>query len=662
MEKARAKLNNLKQKLLDANYKYYILQEPEISDQEYDALLAQLKTIENKHPELLSPDSPSQIVGIAPQASFKSIKHLNPMMSLDNAFNYDDLVKFEKSIRRNLAYEAGLEYIAELKIDGLSVNLYYENGVLIWAATRGNGIEGEDITFNILNIKGIPQKIENAPEQLEVRGEIYLSKTEFERINQEREEAGESLFKNPRNAAAGTLRQQDAKIAASRNLEVFLYALGSHHGLGLKTQASILDWLEQKGFRVNPMREIVKSESQIKTLIESWINQRPSLDYDADGIVLKLNDLQLHDELGATSRAPRWAIAYKFPAEEVATKLLSISLQVGRTGKITPVAELEPRLLEGTEVSRASLHNPNYIKELDIRINDRVLIHKSGGIIPEIIKVLKDERQADSEEYIFPMTCPSCEQASGFDGANVFCKNPLCPAKQLQRIRYFASKTAMDIDGLAIRTIEQLLNAKLISTIPDLYKLTKEDLLGLDGFKEKSVDNLLKSLENSKQQPLARLIVALGLPSVGSRTALILSRNFPSLELLQNASQEDLISLNDIGEITAKAIYETLRTEEMQELINTLIDLGINPKQELTESANELKGLSFVLTGSLSKPRSEYKNRLESMGARVASAVSKKTDYLVAGENAGSKLKKAQDLGLKILDETGLELLLKAFR
>ncbi len=662
MEKARAKLNNLKQKLLDANYKYYILQEPEISDQEYDALLAQLKTIENKYPELLSPDSPSQIVGVAPQASFKSIKHLNPMMSLDNAFNYDDLVKFEKSIRRNLAYEGELEYIAELKIDGLSVNLCYENGVLIWAATRGNGIEGEDITFNILNIKGIPQKIKNAPEHLEVRGEIYLSKTEFERINQEREEAGESLFKNPRNAAAGTLRQQDAKIAASRNLEVFLYALGSHHGLGLKTQASILDWLEQKGFRVNPMREIVKSESQIKTLIESWINQRPSLDYDADGIVLKLNDLQLHDELGATSRAPRWAIAYKFPAEEVATKLLSISLQVGRTGKITPVAELEPRLLEGTEVSRASLHNPNYIKELDIRINDRVLIHKSGGIIPEIIKVLKDERQADSKEYIFPMTCPSCKQETSFDGANVFCQNPLCPAQQLQRIRYFASKTAMDIDGLAIRTIEQLLNAKLINTIPDLYKLTKEDLLTLDGFKEKSADNLLESLVNSKQQPLARLIVALGLPSVGSRTALILSRNFPSLELLQNAKQEDFISLNDIGEITAKAIYETLRSKEMHELINALIDLGINPKQELTESANELKGLSFVLTGSLSKPRSEYKNRLESMGARVASSVSKKTDYLIAGENAGSKLKKAQDLGLKILDEAGLELLLKAFR
>ncbi len=659
MEKARAKVNKLKQELLDANYKYYILQDPKISDQEYDALLSQLKKLEQKHPELLTKDSPSQIVGIAPQASFKTIKHLNPMMSLDNAFNYEDLEKFEKSIRRNLAYEGELEYIAELKIDGLSVNLYYENGILIWAATRGNGVEGEDISFNILGIKGIPQKLENVPESLEVRGEVYLSKKEFERINNEREQAGESLFKNPRNAAAGTLRQQDAKVVASRKLEVYLYALGSHHGLGLKTQAEILDWLEQKGFRVNPMRALVKSETEFKELINSWIEKRPSLDYDADGIVFKLNDLSLHDELGSTSRAPRWAIAYKFPAEEVATKLLDISLQVGRTGKITPVAELEPRLLEGTEVSRASLHNPNYIKELDIRINDRVLIHKSGGIIPEIIKVLKDERPKDSQAYEFPMTCPSCHEATEFDGANVFCKNPVCPAQQLQKISYFASKTAMDIDGLAIKTIEQLLNSDLIKTIPDLYKLKKEDLLELEGFKEKSAEKLLKSLEDSKQQSLARLIVALGLPSVGSRTALILARNFPSLEKLQAASQEELIALNDIGEITAKAIYETLRTNQMQTLIEDFINLGINPSEELSESAHELKGLSFVLTGSLSKPRSEFKSRLEAMGARVSSSVSKKTDYLVAGENAGSKLKKAEDLGLKILDEDGLKLLLQ---
>lgn len=654
MDDAKHRVNYLKRRIIDANYKYHVLMNPEISDAEYDAMMAELIGLEQKHPSLLTQDSPTQSVGANPQKQFRTIKHKTPMMSLDNAFNFNDIENFEKSIRRNLAYEGGLEYIAELKIDGLSVNLLYENGVLVWAATRGNGVEGEEISFNVLGIEGLPQFISDAPETLEVRGEIYLSKQEFARINAEREERGETVFKNPRNAAAGTLRQLDAKIAASRNLEAYFYALGSHHGMSIKTQAELLEWLAEKGFRINKQYAVVNKIQNLKAIIEKWQSQRADLDYDADGIVLKLNDLSLQDELGSTSRAPRWAIAYKFPAEEVETGLLDISLQVGRTGKITPVAVLEPRLLEGTEVARASLHNPNYIKELDIRINDRVLIHKSGGIIPEIVKVLKKERASDSKVYEFPTTCPSCGAKTIEDGANLFCRNPLCPAQQLQRISYFASKTAMDIDGLAIKTVEQLIKTGLVKTIPDLYKLKREDLLELDGFKEKSVNNLLQSIENSKQQPLSRLIVALGLPSVGSRTALVLARNFPSLEKLQNASEEELIALNDIGEITARGIHETLKESSMKELLKELIDVGLDPKEQQTESSTKLKGLTFVLTGSLSKPRSEYKNRLEMLGARVASSVSKKTDYLVAGQNAGSKLKKAEDLGLKIIGENEL--------
>ncbi len=658
MDEAKDRINYLKRRIIDANYKYHVLQSPTIRDAEYDALMAELIRLEQKHPSLLSKDSPTQSIGANPQKQFKSIKHKTPMMSLDNAFNFNDIEKFEKSIRRNLAYEGELEYIAELKIDGLSVNLLYENGVLLWAATRGNGVEGEEISFNVLGIEGLPQFIKDAPKTLEVRGEIYLSKKEFARINSEREENGEALFKNPRNAAAGSLRQLDPKIAASRNLQAYFYALGSHYGMKIKTQAQLLEWLAGHGFRINKQYAVVKSIDDLKPIFEKWQAERSSLDYDADGIVLKLNDLSLQDELGATSRAPRWAIAYKFPAEEVETKLLDINLQVGRTGKITPVAVLEPRLLEGTQVSRASLHNPNYIKDLDIRINDRLLIHKSGGIIPEIIKVLKNERAKDSKVFDFPSTCPSCGEKTVEDGANLFCRNPYCPAQQLQRLSYFASKTAMDIDGLAVKTVEQLINAGLVKTIPDLYKLKPEDLLELEGFKEKSVNNLLQSIENSKQQPLSRLIVALGLPGVGSRTALVLARNFPSLEKLQNASEEELIALNDIGEITARGIHETLKSPAVKQLLKDLIEVGLNPKESQSEGSTKLKGLTFVLTGSLSKPRSEYKNRLESLGARVASAVSKKTDYLVAGQNAGSKLKKAKDLGLKVLNESDLVKLL----
>lgn len=651
-------LNDLRSRLREANYQYHVEDAPVISDEEYDALMAQLKAIEADHPELVTPDSPTQLVGDAPQASFKTIRHPTQMMSLDNAFNQADIERFEASIRRTLAYQGDLEYLAELKIDGLSVNLFYENGTLVWGATRGNGQEGEDVTFNLLGIAGIPKTIKNAPATLEVRGEVYLSKAEFERINAEREELGEPLFRNPRNAAAGTLRQLDAKIVAKRKLQAYFYGVGSWRSLSEKTQMGLLEWLDAHGFRVNPLREVVKNADEVEALMERWRKERPKLEYDADGAVLKVNSLPLHEELGSTSRAPRWAIAYKFPAEEVATTLKAITWQVGRTGKLTPVAELEPRIIEGTEVSRATLHNPGYIQDLDLRIGDRVLVHKSGGIIPEILRVLTDERPDGLVSYEIPAHCPECNSELVMDGANLRCVNPACPAQQLERIIYYGSRTAMDIEGLAVKTVEQLVGAGLVKGIPDLYDVTTAQVLELEGFAKISAQKLVDAIQASKTRSLSRLLVALGLPHVGRRTAIILERAFPSLDKLQAASAEDLEAIHDIGETTATAIYEALHNPFTEQLIDSLQVRGIDPKAEQIVIGDALKGKTFVLTGTLTESRDAVKARLESLGAKVGSSVSKKTDYVVAGESAGSKLQKAEELGVKVLNEEGLSQLL----
>ena len=653
MSEAASLINDLRHRLREANYAYYVEDDPILSDTEWDSLLNRLKALEAEHPELVTADSPTQQVGAAPQSSFRTIQHPHRMMSLDNAFNETDIERFEASIRRTLAYEGELSYLAELKIDGLSINLYFEKGVLVWAATRGNGVQGEEVTLNVWSIEGIPKTLKDAPDVLEVRGEVYLSKAEFARINSEREETGEALFKNPRNAAAGTLRQLDAKVSASRKLQAYFYGVGTHRNVPVGCQSELLSWLEVRGFRVNPNRKRVAA-TEVEPLMEEWRALRPGLDYDVDGVVLKVDTLALQEELGATSRAPRWAIAYKFPAEEVATTLLDITLQVGRTGKITPVAELEPRLLEGTEVSRATLHNPGFIQDLDLRIGDRVLIHKSGGIIPEILKVLTDERQGSLEPYIFPQTCPECAEPLIEDGANVRCVNLACPAQQLQRMSYYASRVAMDIEGLAERTIKQLIDADLVRSLPDLYDLKKEDLLELEGFGEVSATNLLMQLELSKKKPLTRFLVALGLPNVGQRTAAVLARFFGSVGSLQKASVADLVELDDIGETTAQAIYDALHQTSVAELIAALRKRGVDPQAENQITSTALQGKSFVLTGALSEPRDIIKARLEALGARVASSVSKKTDFVVAGENAGSKLQKAESLGIAILNEIEL--------
>ncbi|MEZ4630582.1 MAG: NAD-dependent DNA ligase LigA [Deinococcales bacterium] len=649
----RQQLNELRNRLRDANYRYYVLQSPLISDTEYDALFRQLIELEAQHPELVSPDSPSQQVGAEAQASFRSLQHEIPMTSLDNAFNANDIKDFQTRIARVLASEAELDYVAELKIDGLSINLHYQDGVLLWAATRGNGITGEDVTYNVLNIAGIPRKLDNFPESFEVRGEIYFSRSAFEALNQEREALGEPLFRNPRNAASGTLRQKDAKITAGRDLKIFLYGIGQPRSLGLRTQFEVLTWLETQGFRVNPLKELIKGRD-IERAMAQFSSLRASLDYETDGVVLKVNDLSLQEELGYTSRAPRWAIAYKFPAQEVATTLLDITWQVGRTGKLTPVAELEPRLLDGSQVSRATLHNPDYIASLDLRLGDRVLIHKSGGIIPEVIKVLIEERSEATKAYEAPRLCPRCQQELVKEGPNLICVNEACPAKHFEGIRHFVSRKAMDIEGLAGRTLERLLEANLIRNIPDLYNLQKADLEKLEGMGEISAKKLLDQLEASKTRRLERFLFALGLPHIGERGALTLARALPNLEKILASSPEDFEALPDIGKTTAKALHEALHQANMLATIKALLDKGLKPQAPENLQGEAFKGMTFVLTGTLSRSRNEIKRELEQLGARVASSVSKQTDYLVAGESAGSKLDKANELGVKVLDEQAL--------
>ncbi len=651
---------DLRARLREANYQYYVLQDPTLSDAEWDALLQRLKDIEAEHPDLVTPDSPTQTVGTAPQASFTTIKHPHPMTSLDNAFNEADLEEFEARIKRVLASEGPIDYLVELKIDGLSINVLYEDGVLVWAATRGNGTEGEEVTLNVLGIPGLPGRLSGVPGRLEARGEVYLSKPEFARLNREREEAGEPPFKNPRNAASGTLRQIDPRVSAGRNLQVFFYGLGDPRAVGVSTQGELLGWLGAHGFRTNDLRERVTGIAKVEDVMRRWGEARKNLPYDADGLVIKVDAFALQEDLGYTSRAPRWAVAYKFPAEEVATRLEAVTLQVGRTGKITPVAELEPRLLEGTVVSRATLHNPGFIRELDLRLGDRVMVHKSGGIIPEITQVLVDERGEGAEPYAFPTTCPACGETLIEDGANLRCVNPSCPAQVLQRLTHYVSRRAMDIEGLAVRTLQQLLDEGLIRGIPDLYDLTEEMLLPLEGFAEVSAKKLTNQLEASKKRPLARFIFALGLPHVGERTAQLLAGAFPSVEALTNASKENLEALHDVGATTAEAIHGALHQEAMRALLSDLNARGVTPQGADVEAGGDaLRGLSFVLTGSLSEPRDVVKRRLEALGARVGSSVSSRTSYLIAGAEPGSKLAKAEKLGVTVVDEAGLEAVIR---
>ncbi|WP_457630247.1 NAD-dependent DNA ligase LigA [Oceanithermus sp.] len=660
-EEAQRRIHELTSEIRRHAHLYYVLDRPEISDAEYDALLRELEELERRFPELRSPSSPTRLVGAgAVAASFAAITHPTPLYSLDNAFGPDEIAAFEERAARALGLEPPLEYALEYKIDGLSVNLLYEDGRLVWGATRGNGQVGEEVTQNLLTVAGVAPRLSGAPPRLEVRGEVFMPREVFLELNREREEAGETLFKNPRNAAAGAVRQKDPRVTAARRLSAYFYGVGQGLAeLGVRTQLELLDRLEELGLPVEPHRTRAAGAAGVEEAYRTMLERRGELPFEADGVTVKVNDLAHQARLGHTAKAPRWAIAYKFPAEEKETRIESVAFQVGRTGRVTPVANLEPVELDGTTVSRVTLHNKAFIEELDARVGDLVLLHKSGGIIPEILRVIKEKRTGAEEPVVFPTRCPECGAKLVEDGKIHRCPNPLCPAKAFQQLRHWASRRAMDIQGLGERLIEQLLEKGLVRDAADLYGLGKEDLAGLERMGEKSAENLLEQLEASKQRGLERALYGLGIPQVGEALARTLAARFGTIEALMEAGEAELEAVPDVGPVTAAEIRRAFDDPRLRDLIHRLQKAGVSFAARQPRPAEQpLAGLTIVLTGELSRPRSEVKEELEALGARVAGSVSRKTSYVVAGPGAGSKLKKARELGVPVLDEAGLQELL----
>lgn len=642
------------------SYDYYVIDNPTVEDAEYDQKMQELLKIEEAHPEWVTPESPSKRVGGEVLEGFKKVAHDTPMLSLANAFNQEDLADFDRRIRDKVG--DNIAYMCELKIDGLAVSLQYENGKYKQGATRGDGTIGEDITANLRTIRSIPMKLQK-DYSIEVRGEAFMPKRSFQKLNEIREEEGQMLFANPRNAAAGSLRQLDTKIAASRNLDIFLYAVADFGEMGVETHSAGLDMLETLGLKVNKERRLCNSLEEVYAYIEEWTEKRAGLAYDIDGIVLKLNNLEQQRQMGTTVKSPRWSIAYKFPAEEVPTKLLDIELNVGRTGVITPTAVLEPVRVAGTTVSRASLHNEDLITEKDIRIGDTVLIKKAGDIIPEVIKSIIEERSGSEEPFHMPKNCPTCdsELVRLEEEVALRCINPKCPAQIKEGLIHFVSRNAMNIDGLGEKVIIQLFSQHLIKDVADLFFLSKEKLLELERMGEKSVTNLLASIEASKQNSLEKLLFGLGIRHVGAKAAKSLAIHFDTMDNLKVADKETLTSINDIGEKMADSIVTYFANEEVHDLLEELKRAGVNmtytgPKlEDMSEEELVFAGKTVVLTGKLEKlTRNDAKALIESLGGNVSGSVSKKTDVVVAGSDAGSKLAKAEELAIPIWSEEDL--------
>ncbi|HBM3956711.1 TPA: NAD-dependent DNA ligase LigA [Listeria monocytogenes] len=642
------------------SYDYYVIDNPTVEDAEYDQKMQELLKIEEAHPEWVTPESPSKRVGGEVLEGFKKVAHDTPMLSLANAFNQEDLADFDRRIRDKVGDD--IAYMCELKIDGLAVSLQYENGKYKQGATRGDGTIGEDITANLRTIRSIPMKLQK-DYSIEVRGEAFMPKRSFQKLNEIREEEGQMLFANPRNAAAGSLRQLDTKIAASRNLDIFLYTVADFGEMGVETHSAGLDMLETLGLKVNKERRLCNSLEEVYAYIEEWTEKRAGLAYDIDGIVLKLNNSEQQRQMGNTVKSPRWSIAYKFPAEEVPTKLLDIELNVGRTGVITPTAVLEPVRVAGTTVSRASLHNEDLITEKDIRIGDTVLIKKAGDIIPEVIKSITEKRSGSEEPFHMPKNCPACdsELVRLEEEVALRCINPKCPAQIKEGLIHFVSRNAMNIDGLGEKVIIQLFSQHLIKDVADLFFLSKEKLLELERMGEKSVTNLLASIEASKQNSLEKLLFGLGIRHVGAKAAKSLAIHFDTMDNLKVADKETLTSINDIGEKMADSIVTYFANEEVHDLLEELKRAGVNmtytgPKlEDMSEEELVFTGKTVVLTGKLEKlTRNDAKALIESLGGNVSGSVSKKTDVVVAGSDAGSKLAKAEELAIPIWSEEDL--------
>ena len=660
MNEIQQKIESLRTFLRDCDYRYYILDAPNVSDAEYDSKMKELKELERANPQFITPDSPSQRVSGAPAREFKTVRHRSPLLSLDNTFSFPELQDFDKRVH---AVELFPEYRAELKIDGLSIAVIYENGVLINAATRGDGTVGEDVTANVRTIRSIPLRLKEPVRRLEVRGEIYMPKSSFLRLNEMREEQGEKIFANPRNAAAGSLRQLDPNVTAKRDLAAFFYEIIYAEGMDFPSQNSKIDFLKKVGLPTNPESRFCHNIDEVWKARNAFCGMRHELPYDIDGVVVKLNNTAAQTELGSTSKSPRWAIAYKFPAEEKETKLLNVEINVGRTGIIAPTAVLVPVPLAGSVISRASLHNFDYIREKDLRIGDTVVLHKAGDVIPEILRALPEKRNGSERIIEIPSVCPACGGPVVRLGEEVAhrCENPDCPSRIRESLRFFASRDAMDIDGLGPAVIDLLLERKYVSSIADLYRLTILQLVGLERMGEKSARNLLKAIEESRHRDLSRLITALGIPQIGSRTAKLLCRKFRTMDSFLNATERDFEAVEEIGPVMAQSLTDFFASERSRALIRNLRELGLNMTESVPEDSDDaLAGKTFVLTGALSAmTRQEAGEAIMKRGGKVSGSVSKKTSYVVAGEAAGSKYDKAVELGIPILDEAGLLALLK---
>lgn len=651
------KIEQLKEQLNRWSHEYYVEDKPTATDVEYDKAYHELLALEKEHPEFVTADSPTQRVGGEVLEQFQKVTHTNPMLSLSNAFSKEDLEEFDARLRK--LTNRAIEYVCELKIDGLSIALTYQNGQLQFGATRGDGTTGEDVTGNVRTIKSVPLSLKE-PWNIEVRGECYMPKKSFVALNESREEEGLEVFANPRNAAAGSLRQLDPKIAAKRNLSVFLYSSPSVEELDVSTQEELLKKMAEIGFVTNPERLKCQTIDEVWNYIETIGAKRQELPYEIDGMVIKVNDFATQEEIGYTVKAPRWAIAYKFPAEEAQTVVRDVEWTVGRTGVVTPTAVMDPVQLAGTTVRRASLHNIDLMKERDIRLEDTVVIHKAGDIIPEVTRVILEKRPATSQPYEFPTTCPVCHEKLEHleDEVAIRCLNPKCPAQLTEGMSHFVSRNAMNMSGIGPSIIKQLFEEGLVLDVADLYKLTLDQLLALDKIQQKSAENILEAIENSKANSLERLLTGLGIRHVGTKAAKELAQHFENMKALQEASIEQLLEIDGLGDIIAYSVKTYFEQPSVQELIQELQDRGVNmsylgkTKADSEASGHILSGKTVVLTGTLEQlTRQDAKEKLESLGAKVTGSVSKKTDVVIAGHSAGSKLDKANSLGIEVWSE-----------
>ncbi len=669
-ESVRRRVEELRRLIDYHNYRYYVLDDPEIPDSEYDRLMRELQALEEEYPELVTPDSPTRRVGAPPREEFGEVVHKVPMLSLANAFSDEELREFDARVRRLLGTEGPVRYAAEPKLDGLAVSLRYEEGRLVQGATRGDGYRGEDVTANVRTIEAIPPKLRGKgwPAVLEVRGEVFMPRSGFLKLNEEARRKGEKTFANPRNAAAGSLRQLDPRVTASRPLSFFAYGWGELSVPRLAdTHSATMHRLREFGLPISPELEVLEGVEACLAYHRAMQEKRESLDYEIDGVVFKVDDLDAQEKLGYVSRAPRWAIAHKFPAEEALTVVRDVEWQVGRTGALTPVARLEPVQVGGVTVRNATLHNLDEIRRKDVRIGDTVYVRRAGDVIPEIVRVLPERRPPDARIIELPKRCPVCgsEVIKPEGEAIARCTGGLyCPAQRKESIKHFASRRAMDIEGLGDKLVEQLVDRGLVRDPADLYALKKEQLVQLERMGEKSAENLLRALERSKSTTLERFLYALGIREVGEATALALARHFGSLEAIMAADEERLQEVPDIGPVVAAHIAAFFRQPHNREVIEKLRRAGVHWPEHRAEQGGELPlaGRTFVLTGALSRPRDEIKAELQALGARVSGSVSRKTDYVVVGEKPGSKYEKARELGIPVLDEAALERLLEEAR